>query len=65
MLLLVDDRDGRIVAELEAQEDVERVLKAWTQDDAPLPTYLCIVEVQSRPGAVVGVDSSVKVRPLA
>ncbi len=34
------------------------------QDDAPLPTYLCIVEVQSRPGAVFGVDSSVKARPL-
>jgi hypothetical protein len=65
MLLLVDDRDGRIVAELQTQEDVERVLKAWTQDDAPLPTYLCIVEVQSRPGAIVGVDSSVKARPLA
>ena len=64
MLLRVDDRDGRIVAELRTQEDIERVLRAWTQDDAPLPEYLCIVEAQSRPGVIVGVDSSVKARPL-
>jgi hypothetical protein len=62
---LVDDRDGRIVAELSSQEDVERVLEAWTSPEAGLPDYLCIVELDSKPGAIVGVDSSVKISPLS
>jgi hypothetical protein len=63
-LLLVDDRDGRIVAELQKPKDVVRILEAWTRDDAYVPDYLCIVEVDSRPGAIVGTDSSVRIHPL-
>lgn len=62
---LVDDRDGRIVAELSSQEDVERVLEAWTSPDTGFPDYLCIVELETKQGAIVGVDSSVKISPLS
>lgn len=63
-LLLVDDRDGRIVAELQTQRDVQSILEAWTSDGAELPAYLCILEVKTRPGAIVGTESSVKIRPF-
>ena len=64
-ILLVDDRDGRIVAELQNQEDVQRVLEAWAQDGGGLPDNLCMIEVDSRPGAIIGTDTSVKIRPLS
>ena len=63
-LLLVDDRDGRIVAEVETEEDARRLLEAWTSEDRNWPDYLCLVELHSRHGALFGSDSSVKVRPL-
>jgi len=49
--LLVDDRDGRIVAELQTPDAVERVLTAWTREDGGVPDYLCLVELRSDPGA--------------
>lgn len=63
-LLLVDDRDGRIVAEVETEDDVQRVLEAWATDDGTVPDYLCLVELRSRHGAILGADTSVKIRPL-
>ena len=62
-LLLVDDRDGRIVAEVETEEDAQRVLESWLSDEG-LPPYLCLVELSSHQGEIFGTDSSVKVRPL-
>lgn len=64
MLLLVDNRDGTIVAELHTQEDIELILETWAREDTPLREYLCIVEGQSHHGPLMGVDRSVKVRPL-
>lgn len=63
-LLLVDDRDGRIVAEVETEDDVQRVLEAWATDDGTMPDYLCLVELRSRHGTILGADTSVKIRPL-
>ena len=63
-LLLVDDRDGRVLAEIESAEDAEFVLQGWARDDGTIPDYLCLVEVRSRHGAVLGSDTSVKIRPL-
>jgi len=63
-LLLVDDRDGRIVAELRTDEQVRRVLEAMASDDVKVPEYLCLVECRSRHGSLVGTDTSVKLRPL-
>ena len=64
-LLLVDDRDGRIVAEIEREEQLRAILESWACDDGTIPSYLCLVEVTSRHGPLVATDSSVKVRPLS
>ena len=63
-LLLVDDRDGKVVAEVDKPEDAQRVVEAWARDDGSIPDYLCLVEVRSRHGAILGTDASVKIRPL-
>ena len=63
--LLIDDRDGRIVAEIETPEQAHRIVRAWALEDLGLPDYLCLVQVDSSPGAILGVDTSVKVRPLS
>jgi len=63
-LLLVDDRDARVVAEIETEEQATQVLDAWARDDESIPEYLCLVEFRSRHGAVLGTDSSITVRPL-
>ena len=64
-LLLVDDRDGRVVAYLETQDEALRILEAFVRDDESLPPYLCLVETSSRHGALVGADTSVAIRRLA
>jgi hypothetical protein len=62
-LLLVDDGDGRIVAELENQEQALRLLETWADDDPDTADSLCIVALHDRPGAMVGTESSVTIRP--
>jgi hypothetical protein len=62
-VLVVDDRNGRVVAALET-EDVQRVLEGWARDDGSIPDYLCLVELRSHHGAVLGADTAVKIRPL-
>jgi hypothetical protein len=64
-VLLVDDRDGGVVAALETEEDVQRVLEAWARDDGSIPGYLCLVELRSHHGAILGADTSVRIHPLA
>jgi hypothetical protein len=61
-LLLVDERDGRILAEVTTPDEAQRVVEAlWNED---VPGYVCLVETHSHHGTVVGTDVSVKVRPL-
>ena len=62
--LLVDDRDGRVVAELESQEEALRLLATLDSAESALSRRLCIVELHDRQGAVLGVDSSVTLRSL-
>jgi hypothetical protein len=63
-LLLVDDRDGRIVSEIETEDQAQGILEEWLRDDGTIPEYLCLIEVHSHHGALLGADTSVKVRPL-
>ena len=63
-VLLVDDRDGRVLAEVQTEDDLRTVLEGWAKDDGSIPEYLCLVELRSHHGAVVGTDTSVKIRPL-
>jgi hypothetical protein len=64
-LLLVDDRDGRVVAEIASYERATRLLEAMFRSDSQLPEYLCLVELGDHPGALVGTQSSVAIRPLS
>ena len=64
-LLLVDDRDGRVVAELESQDEVLHALEALAGEDGSIPPDYCLVEFQSRQGAIVAAESSIRIRPLA
>jgi hypothetical protein len=63
-VLLVDDRDGRIVSEITTDEEARAVFEAWAADDGTLPDHLCLVEVKARHGTILAADSSVKIRPL-
>jgi hypothetical protein len=63
-LLLVDDRDGRIVSEITTQDQAQQVLEAQVREDGTIPDYLSLIEVNSHHGALFGTDSSVKIRPL-
>ncbi len=64
-LLLVDDRDGRVVAIIATQEEALRILEAFVSDDESMLPYLCLVETCSRHGVLAGADTSVAIRPLA
>ena len=63
-LLLVDDRDGRVITELESQEEGLRLLEAMARDDPNTPEYLCLVALDDRQGAILRTESSVTIRPL-
>jgi len=63
-VLVVDDRNGRLVAELETLEDAQLVLEGWARDDGSIPDYLCLVELRSHRGAILATDTSVKIRPV-
>jgi hypothetical protein len=54
-LLLVDDRDGRIVAEVQSEEQALRVLEAMSGEE--VPDYLCLVDFQSNHGSLLGADT--------
>jgi hypothetical protein len=64
-LLLVDDRDGRVVAVVETQDEALRILEAFVDDGETFPPCLCLVETSSRHGTLAGAETSVAVRPLA
>lgn len=64
-LLLVDDRDGRVVAELESEDEVLAILEAMARDDKTVPAYLCLVESRSAQGSVLGSDTTIKLRTLS
>jgi hypothetical protein len=51
-LLLVDDRDGRILCERETEEQLLELLERLA--DQAVPEYLCPVEMRDRPGALLG-----------
>jgi hypothetical protein len=63
--LLVDDRDGRIVAELESEGEAQRVLGTMASEDADWPDYLCLMEVRSAHGSLVGADTTIKFHTLS
>ena len=63
-LVLVDDRDGRVITELESPQEGLRLLEAMARDDPDTPEYLCIVALDDRQGAILGTESTVTIRSL-
>ena len=60
-VLVVDDRDGLILAELESLE--QAVTAAAQHEEHEIP--ICLVSFHDAPGAILGTDSTVTVRVLA
>ena len=65
MLVLVDDRDGRILSEIQVEEEARIVFEAWREGDGRLPEHLCLLEVHAHRGMYLDTDSSVKIRPAS
>ena len=63
-VLLVDDRDGRVLAELESQERALRMLERVARVEPDMADSLCIVSFRTRPGSIVATESSVTIRSL-
>jgi hypothetical protein len=63
-LLLVDDRDGRVVAQLETHEQALNLLERLATNDPDMADSLGIVAFRDRHGAIVATESSVTIRPL-
>ena len=63
-LLLVDERDGLIVAELQSEEEALRILAAMAGEDERVPDYLTLVDISSHRGSVIGTDTSVTIRVM-
>ena len=63
-LLLVDDRDGRVVAELESADEALGLLEAMASGDTDFPEWLCLVEVRSAQGSLFGTDTSITIGTL-
>jgi hypothetical protein len=60
--LLVNDKDGRILAVLESPEEVASALEEAGRNESPVP--LAGVAFHEAPGSVTGTQSSVTMRPL-
>ncbi len=63
-LLLVDDRDGRVLAELEDAESALCLLDEAAREDPELADALCLVRFDSRTGTLVGAETTRRVRVL-
>ena len=51
------------MAELESHEQALRLLEKLSSNDPDTADFLCIVAFHDRPGAMVGTESSVTIRP--
>jgi hypothetical protein len=61
-LFLVDDTDGRILAELETLEDAIEMMERMARD--PATAGLCLVEFGRGGGSLAGFESSTTLRVL-
>jgi hypothetical protein len=62
--LLVDDSDGRVLAEIADPAEAFRILDELTENHPELDGTLCLVRFDGRHGSVVGTESTTRVRPL-
>jgi hypothetical protein len=62
--LLVDDRDGRVLAEIADSVDAFRMLDELQQDRPDLASALCLVRFDEHQGSLIGTETTSRVRPL-
>ena len=62
--LLVDDRDGRVLAEIVDPVEAFRVLDELKQDYPELGGTLCLVRFDGRKGSLIGTETTTRVQPL-
>ena len=62
--LLVDDRDGRVIAEFADPVRAFRALDALELEDPELARTLSLVRFDQHQGAVVEAETSTRLRPL-
>ena len=63
-VLLVDERDGKILAEFENKQKAEAVLEDWAAHDADIPRYVSIMQLGTRQDAIFESEGWVKLGPL-
>ena len=61
-LLLVDDTDGQVLAELETLEEALEIMERLAQD--PAAANLCLVEFGGGGGALTSFESTTTLRVL-
>jgi hypothetical protein len=62
--LLVDDRDGRVLAEIVDPVNAFRVLDELRQDHPELADSLCLVRFDGVQGSLIGTETTTRVRTL-
>jgi hypothetical protein len=62
--LLVDDRDGRVLDEIDDPVEAFRVLEKMEQDHPDLASALCLVRFDGREGSLIRTETTSRIRPL-
>ena len=62
--LVVDDRDGGVLAEIADAGEALRVLAELQQEHSELADALCLVRFERRRGAVLATETTTRVRTL-
>jgi hypothetical protein len=62
--LLVDDREGRVLAEIADPVEAFRVLDELEEDHPELAGALCLVRFDGHQGSLIGTERTTRVRPL-
>jgi hypothetical protein len=62
--LLVDDRDGRVIAEIADPVEAFRVLDELRLSHPEFVDSLCLVRFDGRRGTLVGTETTTRVRTL-
>ena len=62
--LLVDDTDGRVLAELEGAEHALRLCEMISRRNPRLSETLCVVHLEECAGSLAGVSTAITLRVL-
>jgi hypothetical protein len=62
--LLVDDREGRVLAEIADLAEAFRVLDELKEDQPELADALCLVRFDGHQSSLIGTETTTRLRPL-